>query len=82
VSYGSSGAPAPPDVPVARARSTAGTRASDGGVRRRGSLGALRRWFSSVGRRESRRERERERERPALAGVGVGECLEVVHEAY
>jgi hypothetical protein len=71
-------------VLVARAKSAAGGRNSEGIVRRRGSLGALRRWFSNVGRRERGRERERERERDqlAMARVGMGECLEVVHEGY
>lgn len=84
MSYGSGSAPPPPDVLVARAKSAAGARTSGGNVRRRGSLGALRRWFSTVGRRDRGRDRERERERDqsALTRGGLGECLEVVHEGY
>lgn len=71
----SQSAPAPPDVAVSRARS-----AGDPGLVRRGSLGALRRWFSNVGRKEKGRGWGREQE--VVSRAAVGDCLEVVYEGY
>ena len=69
------------DGGLARRGSASAADDDRGRVRRMGSLQGLRRWLSG-GWRERERGGERERAEERREGLGIGESLEVVPEAY